>query len=323
MRKFTTLKFILLFILSLAAAGKTFAQADSGLTLFDSLEKAFEDSMRTTRTNPGVSYSDSSLQKFSIERSERYYQRWSDQFPSYFIMRFNGLPAENPVQLPVKNEYDDLKFWWSLFLLAFLALIRFSYAKDFEELKQTFRNWGLNQQMIRELGVGVPLGTVLLNIFSSLVISFYVFLLVEHFKAVLIQPAWLLMLFCIVFVCVALLLRYFLLKTAEFILPFTKELKLFNYYEIQLNRITGIYLFPLLLLIAFSPPPVNLLAIYLSFTVAAVMLVVRYIKGFSIGISYFGSHIIHFLLYICALEIAPVFIIIRLLLNLDSVRFAL
>ena len=253
-----------------------------------------------------------------------FYQRWSDQFPSYFIMHSNGLLPEKQLELPIKKNSDgsgqDWEFWLSLFLLAFLAVIRFGYPKDFDELNQAFSNWGINQQLIRDLGVGIPFGTVLLNIFSSLVISFYVFLLLQQFKIVQIEPPWLMMIFSFTCVEAALLLRYIVLKAAEIIFPFKKELKLYNFYEIEINRVLGICLFPLMLLIAFSNPLLNSIALYTSFAVVAAMLLIRYIKGFNIGISYFGSHVIHFLLYLCALEIAPVLIIIRLLLNLGTIK---
>jgi hypothetical protein len=107
------------------------------------------------------------------------------------------------------------------------------------------------------------------------------------------------------------------------IFPFRKEIKLYNYYEIQVNRMLGILLFPFLLLIAFSLPLISLIAFYASIALVVTMLVIRYIKGFSIGISYFGSHIVHFLLYLCALEIAPVLIVIRLLLDFGPIKLSL
>jgi hypothetical protein len=122
---------------------------------------------------------------------------------------------------------------------------------------------------------------------------------------------------------VILLFRFILLKTAEIVFPFRKELKLYGFYELQIHRALGLGLFPLVILMAFSVPSVSTIALYISFAIVAVMWLIRYIKGFSIGISYFGTHVIHFLLYLCALEIAPVLIIIRLLLNLGSIRMSL
>jgi len=313
LRKFFRLKFYALFLLFLLIAGKIFSQNVSATSSVDSSQLALRDS--SSQLN--------NFKNFSFQKSKEFYQYWSDQFPSYFIMRFNGLPSEKLLELPLNKQNEDWKFWLALSLLAFLAIIRFGFPKDFDELNQTFKSWGVNQQVIRDLGVGVPFGVVLLNIFSSIVISFYVFLLLQHFKVTLIEPSWLLMIFSFACVEAVLLLRYILLKAAEIIFPFKKELKLYNFYEIQVNRLLGVCLFPMLLLIAFSTSTISSVALFGSFIIAGAMLLIRYTKGFTIGISYFGSHVIHFLLYLCALEIAPVLIIIRLLLNLGTIRVSL
>jgi len=273
---------------------------------------------------PGDSSSqrtNSTLKKDSFTQGTLYYQRVRDEVS--VISPTHSLPNDQSIGRSAKEENEDWKFWLSLFLLAFLALIRFGYAKDFEEMSETFKNWGVNQQMIRELSLGVPFGVVLLNIFSSLVISFYVFLVVQNFNAVSVNPSWLLMFLSFAGVAVVLLFRLILLKTAEIIFPFRKELKLYSFYEIQIHRALGLCLFPLVILMAFSVPLVCTIALYASFVIVVIMWLIRYIKGFSIGISYFGAHVVHFLLYLCGLEIAPVLIIIRLLLNLGSIRMSL
>jgi hypothetical protein len=236
-------------------------------------------------------------------------------------MHFNGLPVLSPPDLPIRKENDDWKFWLSLCLLAMLAWIRFGYTKDFQEQMNAFRNWGMNLQMVREIGLGVPFGVVLLNIFSALVISFYSFLLIEHFGLIHIEPSWVLMIGTFVLVAAILFLRYLLLKAAELISTHGKEIKLYIYYELQINRIIGIFLFPFILLIAFSPSPLNIYFFYASIVLLAALIMVRFVKGFNLGISYFGNHLIHFLIYICALEIAPILIVVRLLSDINPLRF--
>lgn len=294
-------------------AGIVISRTSAGIPIWNSLSSLSSD-FYTPRVNIP-------LKKISFPGSQLNHQQ--AEVVLAFTKRFSGWSNAGLIEGATKEENEDWKFWLSLFLLAFLALIRFGYAKDFEEMRQTFKNWGVNQQMIRELSVGVPFGVVLLNTFSFLVISFYVFLLAQKFNAVLISPSWLLMFFSLVGVAVILILRFIMLKTAEIIFPFRKELKLYSFYELQIHRALGLCLFPLVILMAFSVPMVSTIALYASFVIVVVMWVIRYIKGFGIGISYFGAHFIHFLLYLCALEIAPVIIIIRLLLNLGSIRMSL
>lgn len=257
----------------------------------------------------------------SIVHIKNYYRYVSDQFPSFILMKVEGLTVESAYEKSLNRGVDDWKFWYALALFAFLTFIRFFYPKDFEELKLTFRNWGMNQQTIRELGVGVPLGTVLLNIFSVFSISYYLFIIIWHYQLIIIEPSWILLVFSFMLVSASILLRYLLLKISEIIFPFRKEVSLYNYYELQINRIIGIALFPLSVVATFGTNPVNISAIYFSVPVLATLLFIRYLKGLNIGFAYFGNYIIHFLLYICALEIAPVLIVIRLLLNIEPIRF--
>jgi len=237
-------------------------------------------------------------------------------------MHFNGLPERTMDELPMRTENDEWKFWLLLTLLAMLAWIRFGYTKEFDDQFAAFRSWGMNQQLLRELGVGAPFGVVLLNIFSITVISFYVFLLIQHFTYIFVQPGWLVMTATFILVFAFFILRYLLLKSIEVITTRGKELRLYIFYELQLNRVIGIFLFPLVILMEFSNPPVSLYAMYLSFVVIAALLIIRFIKGFNLGISYFGKHAIHFLLYICALEIAPILIVVRLLSDINPARLS-
>lgn len=260
--------------------------------------------------------------RVNVHQAAEFYQYWKDQFPSSIIQYVYGSSGEQDYQIPRKQQSEDWKFYMSFLLLALLALIRFGYVKEFEELFTVFKNWGPSQQMYRELGTGVSFGTVLLNLFSAMVISFYVFLMLDHFGVSEVSPGWLLMIISVVVVAMTLLFRYLSLKLASLLLPFRKEITLYNFYEIQINRMLGVVIFPLLLLMAFSPAPLNNYAQILSLPVLAAFILFRYIKGFNIGINYFGRHLFHFLLYICALEIAPVLIIIRLLLNLGPLRFS-
>ncbi len=250
------------------------------------------------------------------------YRLWRDQFPSPVVQHSYGSPTVVLDEIPRKQQREDWKFYLAFSLLILLALIRFGYAREFEELFSAFKNWGPSQQMFRELGTGVSFGTVLLNLFSLLVISLFVFLLLGQFGSLHIDPPWIVMLIAVAAVSFFLLARYLLLKAASLLLPFRKEITLYNFYEIQLNRVLGVLLFPLVLLLIFAPAPSSTYALYSAFAVSAGCILIRYLKGFNIGINYFGRHLFHFLLYICALEIAPVLIIIRLLQNLGPLRFS-
>ncbi|MEO6166182.1 MAG: DUF4271 domain-containing protein [Chitinophagales bacterium] len=306
-----------------------FAQKDTGIiqqNAYDTLEIS-EDSGFFSNASDTFRFVADSIQTekrvVELKRLQSYYQAWNDQFPSPIIQHsFGSAIIEESYDILRKKTSEDWKFYLSFSLLILLALIRFGYSREFEEISSVFRNWGPSQQMFRELGTGVSFGTVLLNFFSLLVIALFVFLLISWYGIFNIDPPWIMMLIAVGVVALFLLARYILLKAASLLLPFRKEITLYNFYEIQMNRMLGVALFPLVLLVTFSSPPVNEYALYASLAVVGGCILMRYLKGFNIGINYFGRHLFHFLLYICALEIAPVLIIIRLLQNLGPLRFS-
>ncbi|MEP7127547.1 MAG: DUF4271 domain-containing protein [Chitinophagales bacterium] len=303
--------------LSFARQATTIAQANSDLNSINSTVTEFIDSSASISPviNPGK-------KNPAIVRMETFYQQWEDQFPAALVQHSYGSAPERLREIPRKQQREDWKFYLTFSLLVLLALIRFGYSREFDELSTTFNNWGPSQQMFRELGTGVSFGTVLLNFFSVLVISMFAYLLLTRYTGLNVDPPWILMVIATAAVALFLFARYLLLKAASLLLPFRKEITLYNFYEIQMNRVLGVALFPLIMLVTFSPAPLNVYALYAALLVLAGCILMRYMKGFNIGINYFGRHLFHFLLYICALEIAPVLIIIRLLQNLGPLRFS-
>jgi hypothetical protein len=275
--------------------------------------------LNADKINTGQSIFSSSKTRQAIA-----FHRFSmDNFPSPLLSSIYGMPLDTGAEIQRKLLHDDWKFYLTFILLALLALIRFGYASEFDELFTIFKNLGPTHEMFRELGTGVSFGTVLLNFFAVAVFGFYVFLIVDYFKITAGEPGIYLMVASLTVVSLFLVFRYLTLKIASLLLSNKKEIDLYNFYEIQINRSLGVILFPFTLFIAFSTPVLISLAIYISVFIIFVLLCLRYLKGFNIGAGYFRSHFFHFLLYICALEIAPLLIIIRLLENLGTLRVPL
>lgn len=76
------------------------------------------------------------------------------------------------------------------------------------------------------------------------------------------------------------------------------------------TRTMGIFLLPLVFLITYSTGFINIMFIYLSIFIIFIMLILRIIsmfRAFILG----GFSIFYFILYLCALEIAPLLVILK------------
>jgi hypothetical protein len=105
------------------------------------------------------------------------------------------------------------------------------------------------------------------------------------------------------------------LRIAGNLFPFKKEIGFYQFNEVQINRLAGIGVLPFLFIISFSPEFLSVIALKVSLLLLSGLLVFRYLRGFVIGRDFFTNNKFHFLIYICALEIAPLVIIIKLILE--------
>ncbi|MEZ5014795.1 MAG: DUF4271 domain-containing protein [Chitinophagales bacterium] len=86
----------------------------------------------------------------------------------------------------------------------------------------------------------------------------------------------------------------------------------FRFNALVIYQLAGLILFPVVVLAAFAPQPVQTWSVYTLIVILCIALIIRLIKGFSVLQMLERFHILYFLLYICALEIAPLLILITL-----------
>jgi hypothetical protein len=85
-----------------------------------------------------------------------------------------------------------------------------------------------------------------------------------------------------------------------------EETGLFHLQIQALNALAGIVLIPFLFLMAFAQSSMAYAGAWISAVLLAVFIVWRTLNGLRLGIDVFRSNPIHFILYICTLEIAPI-----------------
>ena len=76
------------------------------------------------------------------------------------------------------------------------------------------------------------------------------------------------------------------------------------------NLVMGILMLPLLLIMAFT---LRDIVLYIAIGLAFILMVLRFIRGFSIGLSDTKFSLIHLFLYLCTLEILPIAFVAKFL----------
>lgn len=229
---------------------------------------------------------------------------------------FQNIKQKADDEVILRKRNDSWKSWMFYLLLSlsvFLVFMRVSYAREFSEVFQIFKPLGINQQIFRDNFGIVRLGAFLLSLNSALTIGVFLFLVALNFH--FIPPYWWLMCIALIIAGAVLVARFGVMRIAGSLFPFKKEINFYQFNEVQLNRVTGIVLLPLLFFIAFAPQLVSQIVMMVSIGVVIAIILFRYLRGFSIGGDYFAKHKFHFLVYICTLEIAPLVIFVKLVMD--------
>ena len=109
------------------------------------------------------------------------------------------------------------------------------------------------------------------------------------------------------------ILKHLSIVLAGIIFPIEKETSLYNFTIQIFNLFMGVIFVPVNIFLAFGPEKMAEITLYTTLGIIIILLIVRYIRGFTISINYFFRNIIAFFTYLCAMEIAPILVLVRFL----------
>ena len=189
-----------------------------------------------------------------------------------------------------------------LVMLAYVTWLRYVFAKELGENLTVILNSNLGQQIYRDREFSA-------NIFKLLT---FVYLLTQYFE---LEMPFKLAIYniglCIGGLSVLYLLKGLLYRIIGSAFKLSAPLQFFRFNALVIYHLLGIGLLPFVILAAFAEPPVNNWAIFGALILIAIALLIRLVKGFA-SLRLSGLfHFVYFLLYICALEIAPLLIAIK------------
>lgn len=143
-----------------------------------------------------------------------------------------------------------------------------------------------------------------LGIFLSLVMN--------HYEAAFTKSPLLNVLICIGIVGGLHLLKHLVLGLMAAIFPVAKEAKLYAFLLLLFGIMIGVFLVPMNIAIIYAANQTTKLLIYGALGIIGILYLVRAYRGLLVSGRLLVLHKFHFLLYICVVELAPIFILIKL-----------
>jgi hypothetical protein len=206
-------------------------------------------------------------------------------------------------------------FYLILFLFIVLGFIRFTDPKYFQSLWQAFKNPSTSSRQLREKLQNASVPNLLMNIFFTMSAAAYVYYVVRNFmpqRSGNIAPS-LLLLMLIGGMIVIYVGKYAVIKFSgwSFRVESITEHYLFNVFLV--NKILAIILLPFIVLLAFATPVIAQPALIVSFILILVLFVNRYLRSWQVFGSFFQYSKFHFFTYLCASELLPLAVLMKLL----------
>ena len=172
----------------------------------------------------------------------------------------------------------------------------------------------MRQQQLREQLLQAPLPALLLNIFFVVTVATYCTLLAAHYHLTMAGQFWTMLLYTTALVAIIYTGKYIILKMAGWIFNMTILADTYIFVIFLINKMIGIFLLPLIILIAFPQQMILPIVILISYVLIGGMLFYRFIISYRPVRAEIKLNRLYFFFYLCAFELAPLLLIYKVLL---------
>jgi len=200
-----------------------------------------------------------------------------------------------------------------LMLLGYVTWLRYTFNKELGENFTVIANTNLAQQIFRDREFSANIFKLLTFLNFTFALALLLYLLCNRFRIPLpfVLPALNLTVF-FVGLSVLYLSKGIVYRFIGRTFRIQAQLQFFRFNALVIYHLLGIGLLPFVLVGAFADPQVQGWSLAAGVCLVGIALLIRVYKGFTIAVGYGKLRILYFLLYICALEVAPVLIALRL-----------
>ena len=261
--------------------------------------------------------------------STNYYQTVGDSINPFFdttknIISENSTPLHSifenenatkkmDIEVP-QNRKSNVGIFCILFFLSIgLTLLKVLFAKDFEDLIDTLKSDNLATQIVRSKHQVVSFFSLFLSI-NFIVVASLIFVLLQNYFHQKNNNIEIIFLGKVIFLFTFFILfKLVVLKIIGFVFSVENDVERYEYNYFTVLKVLGIIGVPIIFIWLVSA---NIVVNFLIVLIALILflgVVVIVLRGLSTSVNLLYKSLYHFLIYICVVELVPVFLLIKLL----------
>ncbi len=215
--------------------------------------------------------------------------------------------------IPNRNNNDDSKRKLIFGIITLLGLILLVFGVSLNQPKvqrffQSLYNTNTLKSLFRNTKTIFELQHIVLYFLFIVNGSLFLALILDHFFGYTIIQYWLIPL-CLLGVYIV---RHIIMALISFVFTFSTTVDVYNYSIGTHNIALGIILFPFIIGLQFGAASIQSILIYFGLIIIGVIYLLRQFKGLLLAITIRDFNLIYFFIYLCAVEIAPILVILRI-----------
>jgi hypothetical protein len=269
--------------------------------------------MDSTRIRPDSLSVDSTVtikKDTVVSAAETYYSKIQKALKKSTFLNTSAT-ATAAVNKERNNSHNDLIFYFLLGLMVLLAFLRFFFSRYLSNLFRVFFNTSLRQSQLTDQLLQAKQASMFFNILFFLSAGIYTYFLLLHFNWIDQKDNLFIILVCAMGVAVVYFFKFINMKFTGWLTGHTSAANTYLFIIFLINKILGILLIPFVIVIAFSPEFLKKPAVIISLLMIGIMLLLRFLRSFSLLHSQIKVSRFHFFLYIAGVEILPVLLIYK------------
>jgi len=277
----------------------------------DTFQRHAADSLKTTLR-------DSSIGVNPVVADKLEPLRWSDDTVFAHFLTFTHA---DPGKAFLINEGQDREpegkeqlFYILAGLVLFVGIIRTAYPKYFQDIFRLFIQTSHRQKQTPEQIVQGYVPGFLFNVLFLMVGGMLITLYGIKIKY-LSGPVWLLGLYCAGVLGGIYLVKYTITALAGWVFNVKDAAGMYSFIVFIINRVIGIILLPVLILISFYTGDANTVLFTIAVSIVFFLLVYRYALSLTVIRKNLKVSALHFFIYLCAVELMPLLVIYKELFN--------
>lgn len=259
--------------------------------LADSIRKA------SIQAAPVVVYDTSTYRKYEV----------------HAYLPLNKAPVFMIINYRKEISKDDL-FYLLMGVIFLLAFIRVTFSKYFRNLFLLFFQTSLRQKQTRDQLLQDNLASLLTNLLFIVSAGLYITLLIQY-KHWIQAPFWWLAAGSGAVLLATYLVKYLFLLFSGWVFNTKEAAGSYVFVVFLVNKVLGVMLIPFLLLLAFSDSLVIEVSTTICTGLVGILLLYRYWVSYTAVRNKLKVNPLHFFLYLCAVELLPLILIYKVLIN--------